>query len=46
MIWLQDHLGDVLDLAVRHVYLAGVPLLLGLLIALPLGWLARRYRGL
>jgi len=28
VIWLQDHLGDVLDLAVRHVYLAGVPLLL------------------
>ena len=46
MTWFRDHLGEVLDLAVRHVYLAGVPLILGLLIALPLGWLARRYKGL
>jgi osmoprotectant transport system permease protein len=46
VIWLRDHLGEVLALTVRHIYLAGVPLLLGLLIALPLGWLARRYRGL
>jgi osmoprotectant transport system permease protein len=46
MTWLRDHLGDVLGLTVQHVYLAGVPLLLGLLIALPLGWLARRYRWL
>lgn len=46
MSWFLDHLGDVLDLTVRHIYLAGVPLILGLLIALPLGWLARRYRGL
>jgi osmoprotectant transport system permease protein len=44
--WFRDHLGEVLGLAVQHVYLAGVPLILGLLIALPLGWLARRYRGL
>jgi len=42
----MDHLGDVLDLTVRHIYLAGVPLILGLLIALPLGWLARRYKAL
>jgi len=46
MTWLRDHLGDVLGLTVQHIYLAGVPLLLGLLIALPLGWLARRYRWL
>jgi osmoprotectant transport system permease protein len=46
MTWLRDHLGDVLGLTVQHVYLAGVPLLMGLFIALPLGWLARRYRWL
>ena len=46
MSWFLDHLGDVLDLTVRHIYLAGVPLILGLLIALPLGWLARRYKAL
>jgi osmoprotectant transport system permease protein len=44
--WLSDHVLDVLSLAGQHVYLAGVPLVLGLLIALPLGWLARRYRVL
>ncbi len=43
MTWFLDHLQDVLDLAIQHVYLAGLPLLIGLLIALPLGWLARRY---
>ena len=46
MTWLRDHFGEVLSLTVQHTYLAGVPLILGLLIALPLGWLARRYRGL
>jgi osmoprotectant transport system permease protein len=46
MTWLRNHLGEVLSLAGQHAYLAGVPLVLGLLIALPLGWLARRYRVL
>ena len=46
MTWLGDHLTDVLSLIAQHAYLAGVPLVLGLLIALPLGWLARRYRVL
>jgi osmoprotectant transport system permease protein len=44
--WLRDHIGEVLGLAVQHTYLAGLPLILGLLMALPLGWLARRYKGL
>ncbi|QFG67409.1 ABC transporter permease [Ornithinimicrobium pratense] len=34
----------LLDLTLRHLYLAVVPLLCGLLIALPLGWAAARYR--
>ena len=46
MTWLRDHLADVLSLAGQHIYLAGAPLILGLLIALPLGWLASRYRAL
>ena len=46
MTWLQGHFVDVLGLAGQHIYLAGVPLVLGLLIALPLGWLASRYRVL
>lgn len=44
MTWLGDHLADVLSLTGQHVYLSALPLVLGLLIALPLGWLARRYR--
>lgn len=34
----------VLDLLLRHLYLAGVPLLIGLALSLPLGWLAARFR--
>jgi osmoprotectant transport system permease protein len=46
MTWFLDHTGDVMRLGLQHIYLAGLPLVLGLLIALPLGWLARRYRVL
>jgi osmoprotectant transport system permease protein len=46
MTWLRGHFADVLSLAGQHIYLAGVPLILGLMIALPLGWLASRYRVL
>ena len=46
MSWAIDHRGQILALAGQHAYLAGMPLLVGLLLALPLGWLARRYRWL
>ena len=46
MTWFIDHLDDVQARTLQHVYLAGLPLVLGLLIALPLGWLARRYKPL
>ncbi|HEX8970087.1 ABC transporter permease [Oryzihumus sp.] len=46
MSWLSDHFSEVMDLTVHHIYLAGVPLLIGLALALPFGWLARRYRFL
>ncbi|GAA5159427.1 ABC transporter permease [Ornithinimicrobium tianjinense] len=36
----------VIDLTLRHLYLAGVPLLIGLVVSLPLGWLATRVRWL
>ncbi|HET7689031.1 MAG TPA: ABC transporter permease [Nocardioidaceae bacterium] len=42
MTWLQDHWSDVFELLGQHVYLAGVPLVLGLLVAVPLGWVAQR----
>lgn len=44
MSWILDHLDDIWSLTVSHTWLAGVPLLLGLLISLPLGWLANRHR--
>jgi osmoprotectant transport system permease protein len=46
MTWFLDHQSEVYDLVRRHAYLAGVPLLLGLLIAIPIGWAAQRYRAL
>jgi len=44
--WVADHLGDILWYAGQHTLLAGIPLIVGLLLALPLGWAARRYMKL
>lgn len=44
MSWLLGHLDEVGSLAVRHSVLAGLPLVVGLLLAIPLGWLAHRSR--
>jgi osmoprotectant transport system permease protein len=46
MSWILDHLDDIVSLTLRHTWLAGVPLVIGLLISLPLGWLANRHRRL
>jgi osmoprotectant transport system permease protein len=46
MTWFIDHLDDVWTRTLQHAYLAGLPLLIGLLLALPLGWLARRHKAL
>jgi osmoprotectant transport system permease protein len=43
MTWAADHWSEVLHLTWVHAVLAGVPLLLGLALAVPLGWLARRH---
>ncbi|MBB2894027.1 ABC transporter permease [Flexivirga oryzae] len=40
--FIQDHWSDILSRGIQHAWLAGLPLLIGLLISLPLGWLARR----
>ncbi len=42
MTWVADHLTDILGYAGQHSLLAGIPLVVGLVLALPLGWLARR----
>lgn len=46
MTYLADHWGDILTLAGRHLYLSLLPLLIGLVLSLPIGWLARRYTAL
>ena len=42
MTWALDHIGDIMSRAGQHAWLAGLPLVLGLVIALPLGGLAAR----
>ena len=42
MTWALDHLDQIAVRAVQHAWLAGLPLIIGLVIALPLGWLAAR----
>lgn len=43
MTWFLGHLAQVASLTLTHAYLAVIPLVIGLLLALPLGWLARRF---
>ena len=45
MDWLTANWRTVIDLALTHLYLAAVPLLVGLVLSLPLGWMAKRWRG-
>jgi osmoprotectant transport system permease protein len=42
--WVIDHLGDLGRVSVQHLWLALVPVVAGLLISLPLGWAAARWR--
>jgi osmoprotectant transport system permease protein len=42
--YLKDHHTDVLHWFVTHVWLSVLPVVIGLAIALPIGWLAARYR--
>jgi osmoprotectant transport system permease protein len=41
--WLAQNWRTVLDLALAHLYLAGVPLVLGLVLSVPLGWAAKHW---
>jgi osmoprotectant transport system permease protein len=42
--WLSNNLDLVLELTVQHLRLAALPIVLGFLISVPLGFLAYRYR--
>jgi osmoprotectant transport system permease protein len=44
--YFNDHRDEILNWLGYHVWLSALPVLLGLIIALPLGWLAQRYRWL
>jgi len=44
--WFLGHLDQVWQLMLSHAVLALIPLVAGLLLAIPLGWLAKRYRVL
>ncbi len=42
--YLKDHPDDVFHDFVSHLWLSVLPVLIGLVIALPIGWLANRFR--
>jgi osmoprotectant transport system permease protein len=42
--YFADHRSEVLSLLWSHAWLSLLPVVIGLAISLPLGWLARRYR--
>lgn len=44
MKWIIDNLDLIGQLSLQHLRLSLVPIVLGLLIAIPLGWLAYRFR--
>src|SRR6266540_7479521 len=44
MRWILDHLGELLTTSWDHLGLALIPVLLGLLISVPLGWIAHRWK--
>lgn len=44
MNWAADNLGLIVELAVVHLRQSVLPILLGLVLSLPLGWVAWRYR--
>jgi osmoprotectant transport system permease protein len=46
MSYLFDNWGQVVDLTVRHLWLSIIPIVLGFVIALPIGWYASRHRRL
>ncbi len=46
MTWAWENREQILDLTLRHAWLSVLPLLIGFVIALPVGWYASRHRRL
>ena len=44
MNWLLDNLGLIGELTVQHLRLSAIPIVLGFVLSIPLGWVAYRYR--
>lgn len=44
MSWLIENFGQVWSLTVDHVVYSAIPIILGFVIAVPIGWLTNRYR--
>jgi osmoprotectant transport system permease protein len=44
MSWIGDNLGLILSLSLEHIRESIIPIVLGFLISIPLGWIAWRYR--
>jgi osmoprotectant transport system permease protein len=44
MTWFQDNSDKVVDLLLSHLWLSALPILLGFVLALPVGWYANRHR--
>lgn len=44
MSFLWSNLGQVWNLTVSHVWLAALPIVIGFVVAVPIGWVANRYR--
>ena len=42
--WLTAHWGKIFSLSMEHLYLALIPVLIGLVLSIPLGWVATRSR--
>ncbi|WP_203137906.1 ABC transporter permease [Microbacterium sp. JZ31] len=45
MSWVADNVGLILSLTVEHLQQSLLPILWGLLLSLPLGWVAHRWRA-
>ncbi|MCW2769514.1 MAG: transporter permease [Aeromicrobium sp.] len=43
MTWFRDNTDKVMDLLLSHVWLSAVPIVLGFVIAVPIGWYANRH---